>query len=87
MELQTKDYKHFKLEIISNISSIGSVIDGKEFDGAFLANKSLPGDIVVWDNKCKIIKRNKHVLVGTLELNSKTKYGLLRVIMGYINYP
>ena len=76
MELQTKDYKHFKLEIISNISSISSVIDGKEFDGAFLANKSLPGDIVVWNNKCEIIKRNKHILVGTLELNSKTKYGI-----------
>jgi len=63
MELQTKDYVHFR---------VGEVI----FEGAALANKALPGDIVTFDGKCNLINRKKHLLVGTLELNSKTKYGI-----------
>ena len=60
MELQTKDYAHFR---------VGEVI----FEGAALANKALPGDIVTFDGKCNLVNRKKHLLVGTLELNSKTK--------------
>ena len=63
MELKTKDYKHF---------TVGDI----EFEGFALANKTLPGDIVKWDKCCHLINRKKHVVVGTLELNSKTKYGI-----------
>jgi len=65
MELETKDYIHFKLK------------DQEiEFEGHILANKALPGDIVSWNNGCNIIKRKTHYIIGTLELNSKTKYGM-----------
>jgi len=61
MELKTKDYRHF---------SAG----GHTFTEA---NKSFPGDIVeIVDDKCVLVERKKHVLIGTLELNSKTKYGI-----------
>ena len=63
MELQTKDYVHFR---------VGQI----EFEGFALANKAFPGDIVDWDGKCKILSRKKHLLVGTIELSSKTKYGI-----------
>ena len=72
MELKTKDYCRF---------SIGDFT----FNGAKFANKALPGDIVEWDGNCNLIKRNKHLLiVGTLELNSKTKYGMTK--RGYPMY-
>ena len=61
MELKTKDYRHF-------------TAGNYEFTEA---NKALPGDLVeLIDGRCLPVKRNKHVLVGTLELNSKTKYGI-----------
>ena len=61
MELKTKDYKHF---------TAGEYV--------FIdACKALPGDLVdIIDGKCLLIKRIKHEIVGTLELNSKTKYGI-----------
>ena len=71
MELQTKDYVNF-------------TIGNYEFKGARSAGKALPGDIVVWDNCCVLLERIKHTIVGTLELNSKTKYGMTK--RGYPMY-
>jgi exoribonuclease R len=64
--LQTKDYKHFR---------VGSI----EFDGANLASRALPGDMVEVDlgQVIKIVERAKHGhIVGTLELASKVRYGI-----------
>jgi len=63
MELHTKDYEHF-------------TIGDHSFEGASLANKALPGDIVTYDGSCKLITRVKHTLAGVVEFASKTKYGI-----------
>jgi exoribonuclease R len=67
--LTTKDYSVFHI-IDTNI----------QFTGAKLANKCLPGDQVEWDiqkNQCKLVSRGNHsLIVGTLELTNKSKYGL-----------
>ena len=62
--LTTKDYKTF---VVGEIT----------FRDYKLANRCLPGDDVTFDeNGCSLIKRaNYGYLVGTLELNSKYKYG------------
>jgi exoribonuclease R len=67
--LSTKDYNVFHI-LDTNI----------HFTGSKLANKCLPGDMVEWDaerNHCKLISRGNHpLIVGTLELTNKCKYGL-----------
>ena len=67
--LSTKDYNKFEILDTDFI-----------FEGAKLANKCLPGDLVEWDverNKCKLISRAIHPsIIGTLELTNKCKYGL-----------
>ena len=66
--LQTNNYKDFII-VDENNNKI------KTFSGARLANKALPGDKVT-ETDCKLIARVEHpMLVGLIELNSKTKYG------------
>jgi len=69
--LQTKDYNKFII-----LSDIGNELH--RFTGAKLANKCLPGDHITWVNeKCKLELRDEHpLIVGTLELTNKSKYGL-----------
>jgi exoribonuclease R len=68
--LQTKNYKDFVI-----VDENDNII--KEFSGARLANKALPGDKVeITETGCKLIERVEHpMLAGVIELNSKTKYG------------
>lgn len=62
--LQTKDYKHFRVNDIL-------------FEGAAAAGKALPGDHVRLEGSVEIIQRAKHTnIVGTLELASKVRYGM-----------
>lgn len=67
--LTTKDYSVFHI--------LDTTI---QFTGAKLANKCLPGDQVEWDvqkNQCNLVSRGNHsLIVGTLELTNKSKYGL-----------
>jgi exoribonuclease R len=67
--LSTKDYNKFHI-LDTSI----------QFTGAKLANKCLPGDIVEWDieqKQCNLVSRAEHpLIVGTLELTNKCKYGL-----------
>lgn len=71
--LETKNYKDFQIR-----NEEGHII--LEFSGAAKAAKALPGDRVEWEqtnSKCGLVSRTKQpVLAGTLELNSKTKYGM-----------
>ena len=69
--LQTKNYEQFQI-----LDDFGTPIH--TFEGAKLANKCLPGDHICWrENKCHLELRDAHPqIVGTIELNSKTKYGL-----------
>jgi len=71
--LQTKDYVHFRVNDI-------------EFTGFEKAGKALPGDTVKWNgSSCELIERKKkHVITGTVELASKTKYGI--TAKGYLMY-
>ncbi len=49
------------------------------WQGACAAGRALPGDKVVWlpeKGAANFIERAEHILVGTLELNSKTRYGM-----------
>jgi hypothetical protein len=65
--LITKDYENFIVK--SNIL----------FRGAAAAGRALPGDSVVWfaeKGECALTVRIQHIVVGTLELNSKTRYGM-----------
>ena len=63
--LQTKDYLHFRC---------GDLI----FEGAAAAGKGLPGDKVYYTDKIlRVHQRTNHSrIVGVLELNSKTRYGI-----------
>ena len=69
--LQTKDYSEFII-----LSDTGDELH--RFTGAKLANKCLPGDHIAWDGKaCQLELRDEHpLIVGTLELTNKSKYGL-----------
>lgn len=69
--LQTKDYNEFII-----LSDGGDILH--KFTGAKLANKCLPGDHIAWDGKsCQLELRDEHpIIVGTLELTNKSKYGL-----------
>jgi exoribonuclease R len=69
--LQTKDYSDFII-----LSDGGDVLH--KFTGAKLANKCLPGDHIAWDGeKCILELRDEYpLIVGTLELTNKSKYGL-----------
>ena len=62
--LQTKDYKSF-------------VVGDKSFTDYKLANRCLPGDEVILEEKgCYLVKRARYgFLVGILELTSKYLYG------------
>lgn len=82
--LQTKDYHHFMI-----LSDTGNLLH--EFIGAKQANKCLPGDHVGWvthsvgNEKCELELRDQHpLLVGTLELTSKSTYGMTR--RGHLMY-
>jgi exoribonuclease R len=79
--LTTKDYSKFSIQ--------GTTI---EFEGAKKANKCLPNDLVEWDYKndmCRLVSRTEHpLIVGTLELTNKAKYGLTsRKIPMYLFIP
>jgi exoribonuclease R len=69
--LQTKDYSDFVI-----LSDTGDELH--RFSGAKLANKCLAGDHIAWDGKtCQLELRDEHpLIVGTLELTNKSKYGL-----------
>ena len=69
--LQTKNYSDFII-----LSDGGEVLH--KFTGAKFANKCLPGDHIAWDGeKCILELRDEHpLIVGTLELTNKSKYGL-----------
>jgi exoribonuclease R len=71
--LCTDNYEDFQLKSDSGETLL-------DFRGAAKANKALPGDLVRWDSEkdmCVCIKRAPHKsIVGVLELNSKTKYGM-----------
>lgn len=71
--LETKNYIDFQIR-----NEDGEII--LQFQGAAKASKALPGDHVEWiqsEGICGIVSRAKQpVLAGTLELNSKTKYGM-----------
>jgi exoribonuclease R len=69
--LQTKDYSEFII-----LSDTGNELH--RFTGAKLANKCLSGDHIAWDGKkCSLELRDEHpLIVGTLELTNKSKYGL-----------
>ena len=70
--LQTKDYFHFRVNDI-------------EFKGYQKANNALPGDTVQWNGySCELIQRKKHIITGTVELASKTKYGI--TAKGHVMY-
>ena len=70
--LQTKDYVHFS-------------VNDTEFKGFEKAKKALPGDIVKWNGSfCELVQRKKHMLTGTIEFSSKTKYGITS--KGYFMY-
>jgi len=69
--LTTKNYQDF----IIKTESGGQI----PFRGAAVAARALPGDKVVWfaeKSVCAMVQRSSHILVGTLELNSKTRYGM-----------
>jgi len=71
--LQTKDYDRFMI-----FSDMGDLI--YEFQGAKAANKCFPGDHVAWINdQCELELRDEHpLIVGTLELTSKSTYGMTK---------
>lgn len=71
--LQTKDYQHFQV-----IDDNGTVV--ATFEGANIAKGCLPGDSVEWTPESRSLKQLERdtypLLVGTLELASRTTYGL-----------
>lgn len=69
--LQTKNYSDFVI-----LSDGGDEL--YKFSGAKLANKCLPGDHVIWNGeRCILELRDEYpLIVGTLELTNKSKYGL-----------
>lgn len=71
--LQTADYQHFMI-----LSDTGNLL--YEWEGAKKANKCLPGDHVAWVNdQCELELRDQHpTIVGTLELTSKSTYGMTK---------
>jgi len=72
--LVTKDYKHFEV-----VDDLGKTLF--TFEGAANANKALPGDAVRLesDGKVSVLARAPSLLIaGTLELNSKTTYGMTK---------
>lgn len=87
--LNTKDYQHFTI----NDDSYAVIAT---FEGATKAKGCLPGDEVLWDGaKCTLADHADHpMLVGTLELASRTTYGLtsrghsIYLFIPYLrNYP
>jgi exoribonuclease R len=71
--LQTKDYENFMI-----LSDVGDVIH--TFVGGKTANRCLPGDHVAWvDDACELELRDHHpLIVGTLQLTSKSTYGMTK---------
>ena len=70
--LQTKNYHDFII-----FSDIGDIIH--TFTGSILANTCLPGDHVSFTDRCELELRHEHpLIVGTLELSSKSTYGLTK---------
>lgn len=69
--LQSKDYSEFII-----LSDIGDELH--RFSGAKIANKCLPGDHIIWTNdKCQLELRDEYpLIVGTLELTNKSKFGI-----------
>jgi hypothetical protein len=76
--LQTKNYHDFMI-----MSDVGDVIH--TFTGSKMANTCLPGDHVSFTDQCHLELRYEHpLIVGTLELASKSTYGLTK--RGYPMY-
>jgi len=77
--LQTKDYEHFMI-----LRDTGELL--LEFVGAKKANRCLPGDHVRWKGEqCELELRDAAPwLVGTLELTSKSTYGMTK--RGHLMY-
>jgi hypothetical protein len=71
--LQTKEYDRFMI-----LNDMGDLIH--EFQGAKAANKCFPGDHIAWINdQCELELRDEHpLIVGTLELTSKSTYGMTK---------
>lgn len=73
--LYTSDYQRFQI-----YRDAGDLI--YTFEGAKSAHRCLPGDHVAWDAQkghCILELRDEHpMLVGTLELTNKTRYGLTK---------
>jgi len=71
--LQTTDQDRFVI-----LSDTGDQLH--EFKGSKAANKCLPGDHVAWvNNQCELELRDQHpLIVGTLELTSKSTYGMTK---------
>ncbi len=71
--LQTKNYEDFCI-----LSDTGNKL--LDFTGAKKANKCLTGDHIKWDEskeECELELRDEYpLIVGTLELTNKSKYGL-----------
>lgn len=69
--LHTTDYQRFTV-----VAPDGATA---EFEGAARAGRALPGDTVSWDGSfCQTVVRHPAplFLVGTVELTSKTRYGM-----------
>lgn len=76
--LTTRDYKHFKIISSDDDTTIlYETPEGRENE-ALLAKGCLPGDTVEWTgSRYNLIERSTHsTLVGTLELASRTTYGM-----------
>ena len=71
--LQTKDYNRFQL-----LTDTGDLL--LEFEGSKKANRCFPGDHVGWINdQCSLELRDQYpLIVGTLELTSKSTYGMTK---------
>lgn len=75
--LHTKDYINFTInDDNDDNNNNGSILF--EFSDASCAKGCLPGDTVIWQNtKCVLKEHGQHeLIVGMLELASKTTYGL-----------
>jgi exoribonuclease R len=76
--LTTRDYKHFKIILTDDDTTIIHETPEGRDNEALLAKGCLPGDTVKWTGtRYSLVERSTHsTLVGTLELASRTTYGM-----------
>jgi exoribonuclease R len=76
--LTTRDYKHFKIISSDDETSVLYETPEGRDNEALLAKGCLPGDTVEWTGtRYTLVERSGHgILVGTLELASRTTYGM-----------